>query len=663
MKQTAYLIVIFLSFFSGRDCCAQQITDQSDPKKLWNEIVLAKTDTTKVKALINYGDYWIARNQDSVLKYFDLAQKLAFKTNNLNLQEWSIEKFNVYYQNIGDYQSFIKNGKKLLIFSNKNNLIGGQIRACLAIGTGYYSAGDIQKYLDYHILAQKIAEKHNLLLKYPNIPYNIGEALNQMGQPEKAKPYFYESIELCKKAKDDFYLAVSYYNLAVYFSGQNKFDSSFVYHTKSLEVCKKINYDQLIAVNYGSLANNLYELKKPNEGLKMANLGLQTSEKSQFLVGKIIAYLGLYQNYYGLNNLSKAIETGEIANNFITKNKLEAEYYKEFELLSEINLKANRPEKAYEYLKKYKTWADSISNKDVKTKIGLIETQYKTEKKEKQIQSLQAEKKIQNLQLKQRNIWLYGLLGAILAFSIFGYQYYKNSKRKELLAFQTTQLQEQKIKELQQEKQIIGSNSVIKGQEEERSRLAKDLHDGLGGILSGIKLTLNSMTGNQVLSEQNSNTFHRAIGQLDNAISELRRVAHSMMPEALLKFGLSDALQDYCEGINGSGLLKVNFEAWGVEGRQEQSLEVTLYRIVQELLNNTIKHSGATYAHVQLVQNENMLTLTVEDNGKGFDLESLKTNKGAGISNVESRVAYLNGKMDIKSDPSHGTSVEIQVEV
>ena len=220
---------------------------------------------------------------------------------------------------------------------------------------------------------------------------------------------------------------------------------------------------------------------------------------------------------------------------------------------------------------------------------------------------------------------------------------------------------EKEVIQLQQEKQLFGSNSVLKGQEEERSRLAKDLHDGLGGLLSGIKFTLNSMTGNQVISEQNSNVFNRALGQLDNAISELRRVAHSMMPEALLKFGLKDALQDYCEGINQSGKLEVNFEAWGLEERQEQSIEVSLYRIVQELLNNTMKHAEATKAHVQLVQNENLLTLTVEDNGKGFDSHNLQTNKGAGITNVESRVAYLNGKMDIKSDPSHGTSIEVQI--
>lgn len=636
---------------------SQQITNQSDPNKLRFEITNANDDTTKVKAFLNYGDYWIARNQDSVKKYFELAQKLAFTTNNLNLQEWCLEKFNVYYQNIGNYQAFIINGKKLLKFGNKNHMPNAQIRACLAIGTGYYSAGDVQKYLDYHILAQKLAERHHLILKYPNIPYNIGEALNQMGQAKKALPYYYESINLCKKAKDNFYLAVSYYNIAIYFSGQSSYDSSYSYHSKSLAVCRKINYDQLTAVNYGSMANNLYELNKPQQGLKYAKIGLKESEKSSFLIGKIIAFLGLFKNYYGMGDFKNAITFSETANKLIVENKLEAEYYKEFDLIAELNQKTGNYTKAFEYLRKYKTWNDSLSNIEIKEKINLIETQYKTEKKEKEIESLQAEKQIQYLQLRQKNIWLYLMLACITFFFWIGYLFYKNSKRKVLLTLQTSQIQEQKIKELQQEKQLIATQSVLAGQEAERSRLAKDLHDGLGGLLSGIKLTLNSMTGNLILTEANARTFDKALAQLDNAMSEMRRVAHSMMPEALLKFGLADALQDYCENIHNSGQLKVYFQTIGLTKNMPQELSVHFYRIVQELLNNVIKHAQATEAQVQLVQDGQLITLTVEDNGRGFDPQH--TNKGAGLESVRSRVAALGGHIDIHSD-ARGTSIEVQ---
>jgi two-component system, NarL family, sensor kinase len=305
--------------------------------------------------------------------------------------------------------------------------------------------------------------------------------------------------------------------------------------------------------------------------------------------------------------------------------------------------------KALFYHEIYASARDSMAEANIDDRLKVIN--YDTDTK---LQKAEIDKKTR--ENEKQNALIIGLiigLSGICAIAFFTYRYLNIRKR----------IAEKEIIQLQQEKQLIASNSVIKGQEQERGRLAKDLHDGLGGILSGVKLTLNSMTGNQVLTEYSSQTFHRAVNQLDGAITELRRVAHSMMPEALLKFGLKDAINDFCEGINMTGKLKVNFETWGQINRHEQSVEVSIYRIAQELLNNIIKHADATEAHIQLNENENLLTLTVEDNGKGFDINNLQANKGAGISNIESRVAYLNGKLDIKSDASHGTSVEVQVEL
>jgi two-component system, NarL family, sensor kinase len=238
--------------------------------------------------------------------------------------------------------------------------------------------------------------------------------------------------------------------------------------------------------------------------------------------------------------------------------------------------------------------------------------------------------------------------------SVLGYFGYHNLANGKKLA-------EQENIQLRQQQQLTATESIIKGQEEERSRLARDLHDGPGGILSGIKLTLNNMTENVILSEQNALTFDRALGQLDTAISEMRRVAHSMMPETLIKFGLTDALNDFCDGISQSGKLKVRFLALGMASTKlPQTTEVTLYRIVQELLNNTLKHANATEALVQLSKNDNLLSLSVEDNGRGFDTNNILTSKGIGMKNIENRVAFLNGTMDIKSEINKGTSVFIE---
>jgi len=199
---------------------------------------------------------------------------------------------------------------------------------------------------------------------------------------------------------------------------------------------------------------------------------------------------------------------------------------------------------------------------------------------------------------------------------------------------------------------------LLKGQEEERSRMARDLHDGLGGMLSGVKLSLGAMKGNIILSEENGNLFSRVLDQLDHSINEMRRVAHNMMPEALVKLGLQQAIQDYCDGLAESITTKFKVQIHGLEKRMEESTEIVIYRIVQELLNNIVKHANATEVLVQLMRHDANLTITIEDNGNGFDVGSSE-NKGSGLGNVRSRVDYLKGQMDIQSHPGKGTSIHI----
>jgi signal transduction histidine kinase len=139
----------------------------------------------------------------------------------------------------------------------------------------------------------------------------------------------------------------------------------------------------------------------------------------------------------------------------------------------------------------------------------------------------------------------------------------------------------------------------------------------------------------------------------------MRRVAHNMMPEALMKLGLQQALQDYCDGLSESQSFKINGEFYGLEKRMESSIEIVVYRIVQELLNNVVKHSGATTILAQVMRHDNNLSITVEDNGKGFNMTQTDLLKGTGLKNIQSRVDYLKGHLDIQSTPGSGTSVHI----
>ena len=212
----------------------------------------------------------------------------------------------------------------------------------------------------------------------------------------------------------------------------------------------------------------------------------------------------------------------------------------------------------------------------------------------------------------------------------------------------------------EKEKQLVALNSLLQGQELERARMAKDLHDGLGGMLSGVKLSLSSMKGNQIISEEHAVLFQKSILQLDSAISEMRRVAHNMMPEALLKFGLADAVNDLCQWLSENGNIRAHFEKINFDDRLSSDQEVVAYRMIQELVNNAIKHSACKSIIVQLSKNENIVQLLVEDDGKGFDTGMLNSAKGMGYENLNNRVDYLKGTLSIKSEKEKGTSVMIE---
>ena len=223
-------------------------------------------------------------------------------------------------------------------------------------------------------------------------------------------------------------------------------------------------------------------------------------------------------------------------------------------------------------------------------------------------------------------------------------------------------MQEQRINELETQQQLTATEAVLKGEEQERTRLAKDLHDGLGGMLSGIKYSFQTMKRNLIMTPDNQQAFERSMDMLDSSIKEMRRVAHNMMPEALVKFGLDVALKDFCNDINQSGALQVNYQSIGMDNADiEQTTAITIYRIVQELINNTMKHAAARTAIVQVSKTNGKISITVEDDGKGFDPAIVSHAKGIGWNNIQSRVEYLKGKLDVKSEPGKGTSVHIEL--
>ncbi len=319
-------------------------------------------------------------------------------------------------------------------------------------------------------------------------------------------------------------------------------------------------------------------------------------------------------------------------------------------LLAETYANTGNMKEAYEWSQKYITVNDSLHAADYKRDMLDMENKYQSAEKAKQISQLQAEKQAAELVQKNQRLWVLLLaVGAAVFLLAFLYlnNILKNQKREN----------EFKFKELEQQRELQVTKAFLEGEDKERQRIAQDLHDGLGGALSGIKMKLSAVQNNFQEPEIDS-----SVDQLDRSIIELRRIAHNMMPSNLLRSGLEVALRDLCSALSNNST-EIELQTEGLDPNLNQHYQVNIYRIIQELLSNALRHADANHILVQCIQNDEQILITVEDNGKGFDLSRAKASNGLGLNNIQNRVDIMKGSLDYDVMPAEGTIVNIELSV
>ncbi|MCC6815435.1 MAG: hypothetical protein IT267_03365 [Saprospiraceae bacterium] len=310
-----------------------------------------------------------------------------------------------------------------------------------------------------------------------------------------------------------------------------------------------------------------------------------------------------------------------------------------------------------------------IAKKDSLQKINQNENLLKSEKvfSNKVLRNEKIELAQDNrlLELKSRrssfaNIGLLITVAAILLAVFLIVRFYMQKlNTSEIILRQNEQINKQKIKELENSIKLNNLESMIKGQEEERERIAKDLHDSLGGILSTIKLRYDNLSQRE-LSPGTLSEISKVHDLIDEACAEVRNISFDLKPGALDELGLTEAIRDLLNRFENNKI-NIIFQSWGIDSELpvEPTVLTHIYRIVQELVNNSSKYSKSNEILVQLIQNKDQLEIIVEDDGIGFD-ES-KIQKGMGLDNIRSRVNYLKGELSIKSEPNKGTSTYIVI--
>jgi len=357
--------------------------------------------------------------------------------------------------------------------------------------------------------------------------------------------------------------------------------------------------------------------------------------------------------YYKKNQFDKGLYFAEEARKYRDlSDTLRSEAYIQ-RYLSINNKGLGNYEQAFEELNRYDEIRNILDLKENTVKNSSLEIQLKTAEKEKQI-LIEQQKKINN-----RNIAL-GLGIGIFAIITISILTYKNNRRKHLIEKQNRDIQVQKLEKELQSQEAASIDAMLTGQENERQRLASELHDSVGSTLAAAKLQFNYIVVNRNKINPEDPIFTKTGELLDDAYKEVRNMAHAKNTGVIAKEGLLPAIKKLAANASVASGLQIEVNDFGLEKRLENTLEITIFRIVQELVTNIIKHANATNASISITQHENMFNIIIEDNGSGFIVnKSLKT--GMGLSNLEKRIEHLDGTLEIDSSIHKGTTILIDI--
>jgi signal transduction histidine kinase len=446
----------------------------------------------------------------------------------------------------------------------------------------------------------------------PEDPYalmELGEAQAYLQQYEKENEVLKEVLRISEQRNSRYLSQLIYFRLGDAAIALSDFNTAEKYLRQSLEICKEIGAEHS---GHLLLLSKLEQMKGNYvQSEELALEALQFATDNDFLELKRFCY----------------------------------------RVLSELSVVQHKYKESMRYWMEMDGTEMDMDREHAVRASEEMAAKYETEKKELKISALEEERRLM--------FWL-GIAGgvvlllALLAFILL----WRGTVQKRRFAEQQRQLAEQQIKQLEQEQQLIATQSVLDGETHERSRLAKDLHDGLGSMLTGVKLNLQEVKGGVKLKSTEVETFNKAMKLLDESVQEMRRISHHLMPDSLNRFGLKSAVNDFCRSLSAN----IVFDYYGDETRLDPRLEVVIYRCIHELVNNALKYSGASQIMVQIMQEPNRIAFTVEDNGCGFDTQS--PTKGMGLQNIRTRIAAYNGNLFIDSRIGEGTEVngELRIE-
>jgi len=661
MKNICLLLLIL--FCTLRAFSQQQIplNEKKYVDSLQQVLQTKNADSTKANASFLLVDYWKFKDTVKSKNYLMQGKKLAQKYPYFNALSLFYEGQYYFNWNPDKAAAAFKKAVDALAPFNSKRAYGNRAAAWF----NYALMNKGKKGYDFitNITLNKAipnAEKAGNPVMLAHYYTQLSTVFMNNYQFAKAGVYDLKAIELLEKASPkSSTLVFAYLSGVSIYCYDNKPDKALPLLQKAKILMapypESVNYTLYYyneALYYTTAGQYDKALQSINTGLVLANKYHQTQLYQQFFFRK-------YEIYNRQKDYAKA---RQILLDIVKEGTLTADINDRAEIYGELaktTAHLQNYREAFTWLSKQSSLKDTINNSQIKVKINDLETKYRSVQNQQKIIVLQSQNKQAALAVKNQHLYnlLLGL-GCLFLLVILGFVI-GNARIKAKFAVQKEINYQQQLKELEQKQQLKVAKAMLDGEEHERERVARDLHDGLGGMLSGVKIGLSGWTSNNV-DVSNDKDLHRIIGQLDTSVSELRRIARNMVPETLLKFGLEVALKDLSEFYMRDGL-HIEFQPFNIEKSISLPVQLHIYRIVQELISNANKHARATNIVLQCSQNANTFFITLEDNGCGFDTTVLDNKKGMGLDNLKNRIAFLKGKFEIQSVINEGTTINVEL--
>lgn len=515
-----------------------------------------------------------------------------------------------------------------------------------AKGRAYYFFGMFDSGIYFYYKAIPIFERHGQADDLAWLYNDLARTGRKTQDYARALEFYDKALEIFRADNNAEGEATILNESGVIFEYQGRYNEALQRYKQSLNIQRERKDQNGIAYSLsfiGIVLRKMNDLKQAEKYLLDA-MNIRHQIADSFALGYNYADLG--DLYAQSTNYAKAADA-------FLHGLTYAERFNIVDLQMEIHAalanayaKLHNSDRAFFHLTLHNRLKDSLYNINKIKEIETIAAKYQTERQKAQLLE-------QEIEINKRNNAILLVVGAFIVAAVLTISYYRRMQMK----------QKNRLQQAVFEQQEMAAKAVMDAEEKERIRIARDLHDGVGQMMSAVKMNLSSIASTLRFDGENHHAkFSKIVSMVDESCKEVRQVSHNMMPNVMTKTSFEDALRTFLDHLD-SDKIQVHLFTDGLKATHNKNVESVLYRVIQECVNNTIKHADATQLDITIIQDDKTISGTIEDNGKGFNIEAAEANGGIGVSNIKRRIEFLKGDIEWNTSPGNGVCVSFSVPI